>query len=1442
MILAPMARHPRAVTSLGMIALLLVGAILRFSGLNWDAGQHLHPDERFLTIVADKIRFPDRALDYFNTDRSPLNPYNQGFDGFAYGTAPLFVVRAVGEVLGMATYEQINLVGRGLSGIADLGTVGLTFWLGTLVYGRRVGLVAAALLAVTTLHVQLSHFFTVDTFRAFATTLALCAAYRAWVRRELWAFALLGFALGLALAIKLSGALLLPIVALVVLVPPPTGRSSDGPVRRGGQLALCGLVALIVYRTGDPYSFAGPGIFDLVPNGPRFEDLARWVRISSGEIDMPFMIQWAGTPNPWFVLRGILEWGLGPPAGITAFAGLAHAAWHLRRWPACGAPLLLVAWTLLNLGYFGFQFAKFLRYLLPVYPGLVVFAAAVLVRLTVRPIQSPAIARLAPAVLPAVLGATTLYASMFASIYARPHTRVQASEWLYANVAPGSTLAVEHWDDALPLRLPGYERSFREVTLELYAEESPAKARKLAEDLRRADYVVLSSERLLGSIPRLPTRFPVAVEYYRLLLSGELGFEPVAQFTASPGILWMTLDDRAAQEDFTVYDHPTVRVFKKGEQFSPERVAGLFAAIPLAGVEQVKPVDAQPRRGLALDPTETVRMRAGGTWSDSFTLDGWAARLPIVAWLLTLEALALAAAALCWSLFPQLPDRGFAAAKALGLVFVSYVAWLGASVQLVRFGLGSAVCGLLLLAMTSLLVGFRHRSTLVHDLRRRWRWLLLSEVVFLGAFGFMLVVRGANPDLWHPQFGGEKPMDFAYLNAVIKSSSFPPYDPWFAGGYINYYYYGFVLVAVVTHLSSVPPALAYNLAVATVFALSATLAFSIGSALTAGSRASAKRLSPAAITGGTISATCLVLAGNLDGALQLRDALWRLGGEGASSALPAVTGLSRTGAGIVALLRGGGLPGFDFWRSTRLIGPEEPGPIHEFPYFTFLYGDLHAHMISMPLQLCVLLVGIQLVYAGWGTRARGIVSPRNVWTRSALLPTRRTVALLGVAALLIGSLRVTNTWDFPAYLLIAAFAGFLAVRSDSKAGRPATFLWGPAICAALYLVSSLLFWPYLQRYELFYSGMTRVQATTDLSQFLVINGLLAFVTLSWLINQATRTRPSPPHLRAEARATSFLGVLAPPIPLTEEWHRIAAGVVAVGAFAFLAAGGHAVVALALASAAACAMVAIYRPRAILRWWALALGGAAITLLATPELAAVRGDVGRMNTVFKFYLQAWLLLAVLAGPAAVQLTMGRAGLHQASPWRLVWGAAFMTLLAAALVYPIAATPVRLGLRFAPMPWSLDGMAYMAEASHAEEGSNLDLPADHRAIRWMLQNVQGSPPIMEGQTPLYRWGSRFSVYTGLPTIIGWGWHQQQQRSAYRSRVEERERDVKNAYTSPDPESAWSVIRKYGVEYVVVGGVERAYYPAAGLAKFEQMVCRGLQVAYRDGGVIIYRVLSA
>ena len=253
---------------------------------------------------------------------------------------------------------------------------------------------------------------------------------------------------------------------------------------------------------------------------------------------------------------------------------------------------------------------------------------------------------------------------------------------------------------------------------------------------------------------------------------------------------------------------------------------------------------------------------------------------------------------------------------------------------------------------------------------------------------------------------------------------------------------------------------------------------------------------------------------------------------------------------------------------------------------------------------------------------------------------------------------------------------------------------------------------------------------------------------------------------------------------------------------------------------------------------LFLIGTALIITIVVEVVVVRGDIGRMNTIFKFYLQSWALLSVSAAAAFVWLL---SEIHQ---WRSFWRAVFQggltLLLAGAGLYTITATMDKVSDRMAQgVPLTLDSMTYMQYAQYADFGVTMNLVQDYQAIRWMQDHVPGSPVIVEANCPEYHWCTRFTIYTGLPGVVGWNWHQRQQRTLTPQLVEERIAEITTFYSSPDEQSTLGFLKKYNVKYIIVGQLERAEYPALGLYKFDQYNGQLWDAVYRQGDTVVYRV---
>ena len=243
-----------------------------------------------------------------------------------------------------------------------------------------------------------------------------------------------------------------------------------------------------------------------------------------------------------------------------------------------------------------------------------------------------------------------------------------------------------------------------------------------------------------------------------------------------------------------------------------------------------------------------------------------------------------------------------------------------------------------------------------------------------------------------------------------------------------------------------------------------------------------------------------------------------------------------------------------------------------------------------------------------------------------------------------------------------------------------------------------------------------------------------------------------------------------------------------------------------------------------------------------DIFRVEGDIDRMNTIFKFYLQIWVMLALASAYLLWRLGQGkRVPLRKLALGKKAWVGALAVLVVSASVYPALGTKDRLRDRFYDqiLPLTLDGTAYAENVIYSDQKGDIDLGVDFEGIRWLQDNVEGSPIVLEGLTPTYRWGSRVSIYTGLPSVVGWQWHQQQQRGDYAWAVDRRIEDVNKIYSTTDSTTAMRLIRKYNVKYVYVGQLERLYYPSVGLLKFDSSLSDALEEVFKNDEVTIYRV---
>ncbi|MGD0611843.1 MAG: DUF2298 domain-containing protein [Anaerolineales bacterium] len=1008
------------------------------------------------------------------------------------------------------------------------------------------------------------------------------------------------------------------------------------------------------------------------------------------------------------------------------------------------------------------------------------------------------------------------------------------------------------------------------VNLQVYWDDNADKLTRFLSTLNLGDYILIPTNHQYGQITRIPERYPLTTVYYRDLIGcppdkdiiwcyrvaepgmfhGRLGFNLVATFEDYPTIGPLVINDQGAEEAFTFYDHPKVLIFQKAADYDPAKVSTLLGAVDLSNVVHLTPGQANTYKSLMLPADKLATQQQGGTWSQLFDWNALQNEYPglgALIWYLVIFALGLVTYPLVRAALPGLADRGYPLARLVGLLLWAWFSWLAGSLggTYSRLTIGLSLG---LIVLIGALLAYRQREGLKQEWRTRKKYFLLVEGLFLTFFLIDLLIRLGNSDLWHPARGGERPMDFAYLNAILKSTTFPPYDPWFAGGYINYYYYGYVIVGTPVKLLGIVPAIAYNFILPTLYAMLAMGAFSVGwnlfaprteaeeeDAALAGPTGWRAFLSRSSFYCGLAAASAMVLLGNLGVVRMFYQGFQQLAAPGG---LIDKAGILQR---IVWAVHGfflslGGInlpygPGDWYWNPSRVLPASSGSPITEFPLFTFIYSDLHAHMIAYPLTVLAIawVLSVVLARAKWKGLLEGVLG-------------------LGLGALVIGSLYPTNTWDFYTYLLLASIVlvytvwRYVDVQGLPLRMSPPAKRWILSLGAAALLAGlSLLFYqPYWHWYSQQYNSIQPwTGGRSDIWSYLTHWGVFLFFIVSWMIWETREWLASTP-LSALRKLRPYQELILGAVLLLilllvvqQVWVMLPTQNVPWD--------GVTILWLAL-PLAAWAGVLILRPGlSDTKRLVLFMVGTSLVLTMVVEILVVSGDVERMNTVFKFYCQAWIMLGISAA-AAFGWLLGE--LRKWLPgWRGAWKVASLLLVAGGALFIVFGVTGKIQDRMAlNAPHTLNSMTYMAYSQYSENGANMDLSQDYGAILWMQKNVQGSPVIVEAAAAgvQYTWFSRFSIYTGLPDVVGWQWHQQQQRVLFSDQVVARGVEEDAFYTTTDVQAAEAFLRKYNARYIIVGQLERAKYAGPGLDKFDQENGKLWKEVYQQGQTAIYQVL--
>ena len=753
-----------------------------------------------------------------------------------------------------------------------------------------------------------------------------------------------------------------------------------------------------------------------------------------------------------------------------------------------------------------------------------------------------------------------------------------------------------------------------------------------------------------------------------------------------------------------------------------------------------------------------------------------------VIWYLLITVLGWLAFPLGYRLLPALSDRGYAISRALGLLLWGYIFWLLASLGVLPNRPNGLLFASLLLVGICLwaLSGIQRREMLAWLRSAHAAMIFTVEALFLLAFALWAWVRSANPEA----VGTEKPMELAFINAILSSPTFPPHDPWLSGYGISYYYFGYILVAMLAKLAGTTGGVAFNLGGVLVFALAACGVYGlVFNLLNASPKAETQTTGslpdtpPRFTLASLFGPLFLLLVSNLEGFLQMlhtRGLFWRQDASGA------LTSPFWSWLGILDLNQPPTQP-FSWiptrfwwwWRASRVVQDYDLAGgwreiIDEFPFFSFLLADLHPHVLAMPFALLAITLALGLfLEAG---------KDRPIWpalnTQRLFAPTLRIQpALFLLTAIALGGLSFLNTWDFPFYLALVAAAyclGRILHTDDTFYTAVKDFAW---LGFALGILGGLLYLPFYLGFSSQAGGvLPNMIYPTRGAQLWVMFAPLLLPILAFLLYLARSSGHRSAFWRTFKLSVGlivFLWLLAiamgMAITYVPQYGDLYLGSVAAPNRVELLSG--ALTRRFTSPGGWITLLGLLTLTIGLLWGALArrepgtedlsrepsgISAAGIftvllvvfgvLLVLGPEFFYLRDLFGwRMNTIFKFYYQAWLVWSVAAAFSTVTLLTNLRG-----GWKAAFSTGLTLLVAASLVYPLLSLWNKTN-GFQPSEWTLDSTAYFARTS----------PDEMSAIRWLQEAPQGvvaeAVPQDGGSYTEY---ARVSTFSGKPSVLGLG----------------------------------------------------------------------------------------
>jgi len=714
--------------------------------------------------------------------------------------------------------------------------------------------------------------------------------------------------------------------------------------------------------------------------------------------------------------------------------------------------------------------------------------------------------------------------------------------------------------------------------------------------------------------------------------------------------------------------------------------------------------------------------------------------IPFMSWWLILLLLGIIFLPLTQKIFSLYHDNGYLFSKTIGIAISGYLMWLVSSIKIMKFTSFSCVIITLICFGVNILIFCKSKKEEKNSLidRDKIDAMLTEELLFFAIFFIWTYIRGFKPEA----YGTEKFMDYGFMTSMMRTDYMPPQDLWFAGKSLNYYYVGQYMATFMTKLSFVSVNVGYNLMLMTLAAFSFILPYTLILNVTKnllGNQYPKHKKAP--VVAGLISGAGVSLAGNMHFTLYY----W-------------FVPIIRTILGIQ-----GEYTKFWFPDSTRYIGynPETTDKtIHEFPSYSFILGDLHAHVINIMFVITVL----GILYAWLLHRKKHMENPWN--HTSAAQPNLKneivnpSIIMIGF---FIGLFHTTNFWDFPIYYVVSGavilFSNAVVYQFKVKT------IWITAIHGVFIItIAKLIALPFTINFKQISTEIYLTVARTPMYQLIILWGLPIILIFALLFDLISNFKQKQEEAIKACSKDNTKQELKCNTVHTNALQRFLADLLVSDLFI------------------------------------LTLGLCAIGLIIIPEVVYVKdiysGNFKRANTMFKLTYQAFIIFGICSGYIFVKLLKFKQNRDQRKFAAII---ILLLFFLSSIWYSKVAIKAWYGdITNLQNYKGLDAAAFMETA----------MPDDYLATNWLNKNIKGIPVVLEANGDSYTDYERVSVITGLPTVLGWYVHEWLWRGNT-DVVNERGADILTIYTSTDEEQVVTLLEKYKVEYIYVGKLEQDKY---------------------------------